>query len=269
MESTFQYRSSDISYRDIGSGKPVVLLHGFGEDSHIWDRQIEFLKGDCRLIVPDLPGSGKSLIANENWSLANTVEAMADCVLSLISSITDEPVIMLGHSMGGYVTLAFAEKNPRRSRAFGLVHSTAFADAPEKKETRRKAIGFIKAKGGYAFLKTSIPGLFGEAFTGKHPEKVEELVEESKDFTDGALIAYYEAMISRPDRVSVLKSSIVPVLFILGTEDKAVLLDDVLQQVHLPEVSYVHILQKVAHMGMWEATEAVNKHLLDFVQDIK
>lgn len=268
MEKQFQYSSAVISYRDIGKGNPVILLHGFGEDSHIWDHQIDFLKDHCRLIIPDLPGSGKSSVSNDNWSVANTVEAMADCISSLIAPITDEPVIMLGHSMGGYVTIAFAEKNPNQLRAFGFVHSTALADAPEKKEIRRKAIQFIRSRGGYSFLKTAIPGLFGEAFTKEHPEKIEELIEQSKGFADEALGAYYEAMIARPDRVSVLKSSIVPVLFILGTEDKAVPLSDTLPQVHLPEVSYVHILEKVAHMGMWEAIETMNQHLLKFVQDV-
>lgn len=265
MEKTFQYQSAEISYREIGEGKPVLLIHGFGEDSQVWNNQIDFLQKNCRMIIPDLPGSGKSKEGQP--FLASSIDVMADAIFALMDVVTTERFLVLGHSMGGYIALAMAEKHPDRLTGFGLVHSTAFADNDDKKATRRKGIGFIQKNGAAAFLETATPGLFTESYKTEHPDKVEEMLELGKKSSAEALVAYYEAMIARPDRTSVLKSSFVPVLFIIGKQDKAVLPDDVLQQVHLPNVSYVHILENAAHMGMWEEKDAVNEYLLQFIKD--
>lgn len=262
----FQFQSCKIAYRDMGTGQVVVLLHGFGEDSQIFDLQTEYLKNHYRLIVPDLPGSGQSAI---DLKLSSSIDLMADCIAALVREITDQPVILLGHSMGGYITLAFAQKYPGRLKGFGLLHSTAFADNEEKKATRRKSIDFIREKGAFPFLQTAIPGLFAETYQKHFNDKINMLVERGKQFTGDTLVSYYEAMIDRPDRTQVLSDSKVPVLFILGTEDKAAPMDDVLQQVKLPDISYFHILENVGHMGMWEATEQMNTMILKFIKDIE
>ncbi len=267
MEKSFQYKSTEIFYQDIGHGKPVLLLHGFGEDSRVWKHQIAFLQPHCRLIVPDLPGSGKT-VDNGQPLIASSIDEMAEAMFDLMEFVTGKPFTVLGHSMGGYITLAIAEKNADKLNGFGLVHSTASADNEEKKATRRKGIGFIEKNGAHAFLQTATPGLFTENYKNEHPDKVEALVEEGKNFTPQALVAYYEAMIARPDRTAILKSSFVPVLFILGKEDKAVPMDATLPQVHLPNVSYVHILENSAHMGMWEETGLMNQYLLEFIQQV-
>ena len=118
--------------------------------------------------------------------------------------------------MGGYISLAFAEKYPELLNAFGLFHSTAYADDEAKKEARRKGIEFIKNNGAAAFIKNTTPNLFSEKTKKENPELVEKLVDQSQNFSSEALIQYYEAMIQRPDRTSVLKSFQKPVLFIIG-----------------------------------------------------
>ncbi|MES2647670.1 MAG: alpha/beta hydrolase [Bacteroidota bacterium] len=280
MKKTFQYESFDIQYSDIGEGLPVILLHGFGEDSRIWNHQAEHLSSHCRLIIPDLPASGASLpLKQGNDSILKGLPASIDSLAEAIYALTKHEnlasFILLGHSMGGYISLAIAEKYGDHLMGLGLIHSTAFADNEDKKNTRRKAIDFIQKNGGYNFLQTAIPGLFGQAFNEKQPNIVNSLIEQfnpanaKKDVVDAALIAYYSAMLNRPDRTIVLKSSKVPVLFIIGTEDKAVPMADTLQQVSLPETSYVHILQQTGHMGMLEAPALVNEHLMNFINNIK
>ncbi len=270
MTHTFFYQNNTISYRSLGTGQPVVLLHGFGEDSHIFDKQIAFLQNHCWLIIPDLPGSGGSVVNKplEEDAVYSSIVSMADAVAVLIQSITTEPIVLLGHSMGGYITLAFAEKYPEQLKAFGLLHSSAFADSEEKKTARRKSIDFIQKQGAFAFLQTAIPGLFAEGYQKEHVVTVTALVESGKQFTGEALIGYYEAMIARTDRTHVLRGSKMPVLFVLGTEDKAVPIEDVLKQVHLPDVSYFHVLENVGHMGMWENTGQMNSIILKFINDI-
>lgn len=264
-----QYQSSSIFYRCAGNGRPVVLVHGFGEDGEIWNRQVDFLKAHFKLIIPDLPGSGQSAMIN-----SITIENMADTIKAILDKELPEsntPVIMIGHSMGGYITLAFAEKYPDSLKAFGLFSSSAFADSEEKKVARTKSIAFIQRFGAYEFLKTAIPALFlsGQKEptpSAPHNHDIQKLVEEGKKFTPEALTSYYQAMIARPDRIAVLKTFTGPVLFIIGTHDKAVPFEQSMQQCYLPQQSHVHILRNSAHMGMWEETDKANAALLLFLQ---
>jgi pimeloyl-ACP methyl ester carboxylesterase len=252
------YQSSKIHYRITGKGKPFLLIHGFGEDGNIWDKQVEFLKDHFQLIVPDLPGSGKSALIEDM-----SMEGMAEVVKEIMNNELQEGVIMAGHSMGGYITLAFAEKYPQLLSSFALVHSSAFADSEEKKANRLKSIEFVKKNGAYEFLKASIRGLFSEQWSRDHENEIDELVEKSKHFSDEAIIQYYRAMIARPDRTQVLRSFPGPVSFIMGVHDNAVPFQQSLQQCYLPSRSHVHILRNSAHMGMWEETSKVNTALHD------
>ena len=167
--------------------------------------------------------------------------------------------------MGGYITLAFAEKYPELLDAVGLFHSSAYADDEVKKETRKKGIEFISNNGALSFLKTSIPNLFSTKTKDENPGLVEELINMTKDFSPESLIQYYQAMIKRPDRTIVLKTFPKPLLFIAGKYDNAVPLKSSLEQCHLPGVTYFHILQNSGHMGMWEEKDATTRFLLGFL----
>lgn len=263
-ENTLQYQSAKIFYRTTGKGRPAILIHGFGEDGDIWNKQIEFLKEHFFLIIPDLPGSGQSELINDMSieGMAEVIKTLIDIELQNSSSLGGGWVGAFGHSMGGYITLALAEKYPNLVSSFALVHSSAFADSEEKKATRLKAIEFVKKNGAYDFLRTTIPGLFTEQWTAQNKDAVEMLVEKSKAFSNEAIIAYYTAMINRPDRTAVLKNFNKPILFIIGEHDKAVPFEQSMQQCYLPDHVYIHIMQNSAHMGMWEEAGKVNAALL-------
>lgn len=250
-----QYKNKNIHYRAIGNGNAVVLLHGFGEDGNIWNKIITNIK-DCHFIIPDIPGSGRSeMLEGENIS----IDDYAEVIKEILNKENIIECTIIGHSMGGYITLAFAEKYPELLTGFGLFHSSAFADDEEKKQTRRKAIEFIKSNGAYAFLRTSIPNLFA----GKlHLSEIERLIEDGKNFCNEALIQYYYAMINRPDRTQILKNFKEPVLFIIGEKDSAVPMQASLKQCYLPAISHVHILQNAAHMGMIEESEGCAAYIL-------
>lgn len=271
MQREFQFKNQTISYSIEGEGIAVILIHGFAETGAILNLQVTFLKDHCMVIVPDLPGSGLSAVKNsnpENDNKADTIEYYSDCIHALLLHENVLQCIVFGHSMGGYITLAFAERYGTFIKGFGLINSTAFADSDEKKEARRKSIAIIEKYGGHNFLKASIPGLFSQKFKTAHPEKIEQLIEQAQKFHKAVLIQYYVAMMNRPDRTNVLKRSRVPVLFVAGTEDNAVPINDVLQQVHLPEISYIHILENTAHMSMLEAATILNNHLLVFINEV-
>lgn len=264
MIKTLYYKNKRVTYHVQGQGQPVLLIHGFGEDGDIWKYQAEVLEKSFLLIIPDLPGSGFSAY-NEVFE---TIEDFAGCMAAILFHENIKHTIVLGHSMGGYIMLALKEKYADLVQAFGLVHSTAFADSEEKKEIRRKGINAIAEYGGYAFLKTTIPNLFDITFKRQFPERVNELIERGNNFPDKALQQYYRAMMLRKERKAILQDSEAPVLFVMGTGDAAVPMQDVLQQVSLPGAAFIHILENTGHMGMWESTEKLNVILTDYLNTV-
>jgi len=239
-----------------------VLLHGFGEDSTVWDFQKVTLQQHFQLIIPDLPGSGRSpLLADVS------MEALADAVYFILKNEGIEHCILIGHSMGGYITLAFAEKYTTLLKGFGLFHSSAFADDAEKITTRKKGIGFIREHGAFNFLKTSTPNLYSPATKEQQPSLIDEQIAASAGFSDKALIAYYEAMIMRPDRTEILRRAAIPVLLILGRHDTAIPLQAGLAQCYLPQLAYIHLLDQSGHMGMHEEPEICGVILTKYLSE--
>jgi pimeloyl-ACP methyl ester carboxylesterase len=268
MDHYFTYQSARYFYRTEGEGVAVVFIHGFAEDHTVWSKQVDVLKTHCKVVTPDLPGSGNSEVIHFPLS-AISIDDFAQYIQAMLQHAGIQKCILLGHSMGGYVALSFAEKYPEQLLGFGFVHSTAFADSEEKKEVRRRAIGTMAAYGSAAFVRSTTPNTFGATFKKEHPEEVEALIESGKNFTVEALQQYYTAMMNRPDRTDVLTNSKVPVSFIIGLEDVAAPAADVLKQVSLPPEAHVHTVAGVGHMGMWEAFGKVNDYLLQFIQYIQ
>ena len=263
QENSITYKTKNIFYKKYGSGKPVMLVHGFGEDGAIWNNQIGALQNDYLLLIPDLPGSGNSEILDGNNI------SISDYAAALKAILTEENITqccMIGHSMGGYITLAFAEKYPALLNSIGFVHSSAYADTEIKIATRKKAIEFIKANGSQAFLKTSTPNLFYDK--EKHKTFIENLIAAGNNFNPKALVQYYNAMINRNDTTTVLKTFTKPILFVIGQHDLAVPFADSMQQTYLPSYAYIHILRSTAHMGMQEEIENINLILASFLQSI-
>ncbi len=254
------FNGKKLAYGVAGSGKAVVLVHGFGEDGNIWQQQVPTLQNRFKIVVPHLPGSGTSDLQPDM-----SMEGLAKSVKAVVDAEGIEECAMIGHSMGGYITLAFAEIWERSLRGFGLFHSTAFADSEEKKGTRQKGIEFIKQHGAAAFLKTTLPNLYSPATKETAPALLEQQLQATGYFAPEALIQYYEAMMARPDRTHVLKHTALPVLFVLGRWDAAVPPEDGWKQCYLPQKSYIHMLDRSGHMGMIEEAEKSNQLLHDYL----
>lgn len=250
-----------VSYYDSGEGSPVMLVHGFPVDGTLWEGVAAGLKKRCRLLIPDLPGSGLSPLADNI-----TMESMADILFAILEQEKIDHCVLIGHSMGGYITLAFAEKYADQLLGFGLFHSTAFADTEEKKAGRLRSVEFMKQYGAGKFLRQMMPTLFSADYRKSNTAEMQTIIKSKEKADVNALMAYYGAMMKRPDRIHVLKQTKVPVLFVIGKEDTAVPENDVLKQVYLPVVSDTHILNHVAHLGMLEKPNASVSILKDFIQ---
>jgi pimeloyl-ACP methyl ester carboxylesterase len=265
MEKRLNYKEGTLFYSTHGKGRPVMLIHGFASDGSEWEKQIPALHDHFQLIVPDLPGSGLSDF-NTN---VHSMEDHADALAEIITDLELEKATLIGHSMGGYIALAFAEKYPEKLNALGLFHSSAYADTEEKKATRKKGIEFIKEHGVAKFQEQTIPNLFSDLTRKNNPGLVEEIIARFSNLKEESLVDYYQAMMERPDRSSVLKNIGNPVLFIAGEGDKTIPLNLMLEQSHLPGLSYFHILKNSGHMGMLEETDSSNLFLEKFLRTIE
>lgn len=252
------------AYQVTGEGAPIVLIHGFPENSTVWEHQQKQLQAQFTVITPDLPGSGNSPL-----TYPLSIESMADFVHAILLAEGIDKAVIAGHSMGGYIALTFAEKYPDLVLGLGLIHSTAAADTEEKKEARRKSIKLMEQYGSEAFVRQAMPGMFSPATKSGQPALVERLIQMGMQCKVEALIAYYEAMIKRPERKAVLQKITVPVLFQIGKDDTAVPMESVLPQVTLPSRSSIHIFEDTGHMGMWEVADECSlalQHFAEFCQ---
>lgn len=249
-----------VAYYLYGNGEQVlVLLHGFCEDASIWHKLLPELP-NCRIITLDIAGFGHSATPKEK-----TIEALAVQVEAVLSALGVDKCVLIGHSMGGYVALAFAEAYPERLRGLGLFHSHPYSDSESKRQNRLKAIEFVERNGVLPFVKQLFYSLFAPDYARQHTNLVEEKIAVAAGFSQEAVCSASYAMANRCDRSAILEKIAVPVLFICGKQDQAIEWDVSLAQVQLPLVAQVCFLAEVGHLGMVEAPALVGGAIRDFL----
>ncbi len=251
--------SPNVFYRKTGNGPVLVLLHGFPESSWLWHGVQDALAARYTLIMPDFPGSGKSLLAGHVSinDMATTVKAILDA-----EGITN--AVIAGHFMGGYVAFAFAHLYPDLVSGLSLIHSTPLADDADKVEMRKKAIDIISKGGKAAFIRQMVLGLFTDDFKRNNPEVVESQIANSMEVSEAGLINYYTAMMQRADRTDVLEKHNFPVQWVFGGLDNVIPFKKVVPFTHTSAINFVTFYPHCAHMGMYEAKENLIKDLLEF-----
>ena len=260
MIKKITFKTKVLQYNITGSGMPVIFIHGFGEDSTIWHNQVSYLENFFTVLSIDLPGTGGSnMIDKEIIDISDLAEAIHEVVK--FEKIIH--FVMIGHSLGGYVSLEYQKKYPNELVGLGLFHSTANSDSEEKKTIRKKSISFIRKNGAISFLETTIPGLFHDF---KESTAIDCIMKGIKQHRDIVLIQYYEAMMNRPSSIELLKSLTIPLLLVGGKYDEIIPLKETLRQSHLSRQTHFHILQHSAHMGMIEEIEESNTILRVFLE---
>lgn len=255
----------NLTYREAGEGLPVVFLHGFCETKDLWQSYMEPLSKVCRVFALDLPGFGENAPLTDPLTIAD----MAEQVYNTLINLGIDQCIMIGHSMGGYVALAFSEKFPSRLKGLGLFHSTAYPDSVEKKQARDKTIDFIERYGTEEFVEEFVPPLFFEGRRKDFKEEIRSMVEMGKKTARTTVVESIRAMRDRKDRTKVLEKCQCPVLFIVGKNDVAIPFSGSQGQFSLPSYSTVHILNNTGHMGMIEWEKETLFMVEQFIQRIK
>ncbi|MGM0883128.1 MAG: alpha/beta fold hydrolase [Bacillota bacterium] len=264
----------DLVYEECGSSNSnvIVLLHGFCGSSLYWHKLCPMLSGQYRVIIPDLRGHGESSVPEGIY----TMERMADDIAQLLEALRIEKVVMFGHSLGGYVTAAFAEQYPDKLTGFALIHSTVLPDSAAMKEKRIKDIAAIREKGITPFVCGIIPNLFTEEKRSEMLEEVVQMILIGQQMNPDAAIRTLEGMLQRPDRSHVLTEAKFPVLLVAGAEDADITPDLAFSVTILnaPETTYKfpHILETtfegVAHMSLVEVSDQLARVMATYLQTL-
>lgn len=257
------YNGGKIYYTDEGDGDVIVLLHGYLETSDIWGRFSGRLASGFRVISVDLPGHGSSKVYGE----CHSVEFMAGAVKSLLENLNIKKAFITGHSMGGYVALAFLELFPDMLHGYCLFHSHPFADSAETLKKRENEIKVVRSGKKYLIYPESVSNMYADINMGKFHEALQRSKDIASTVSDEGMIAALNGMMSRPSRQAVMEKGKVPCLWIMGKLDKYIACDTVLSKVNLPSNVKVIILEKSGHMGFIEEEDFSISILTRFVKE--
>jgi len=262
----YNYGIDELAYYDQGKGEQTILLiHGFGEDHAIWKNQIEFLSSHYRVIAPNLPGVHCKPLALHH-SQAPNIRKYVEVLHELMHHLHIEQYYIVGHSMGGYIGLSFADYYVNHVQGLLLFHSTTYEDNEAKKTSRMKVAEFIQEWGVSKYLETATPNLFGDAFKKTNPGIIQNVIESGSGISQEAMIQFVFAMRNRKAMTHLLQQHTIPVWMIAGDADIAVTIQDSLEQIKLLPSSNSLVLNNVGHMGMFEASDQVNEFIHQCIQ---
>lgn len=264
MNYYIHYNGGKIYYTDTGDGETVVLLHGYLETSDIWSGFAKKLSGKFRVISVDLPGHGLSKVYSEN----HTMEFMAEAVKVLLENLHITKVFLAGHSLGGYVALAFLEVYPGMLKGYCLFHSHPFADRPEAVEKREREIKIVRSAKKYLLYPDNISQMYATENLSRFREELQRSKDIASTIRDEGIIAVLNGMMNRPSRLKVMEAGKVPCLWILGRMDNYISCDEILPKVNLPANARVVVLEKSGHMGFIEEESRSVQILTDFIKGI-
>lgn len=255
------YKGAEINYYRKGSSKrTVVLLHGFLESHKVWNDYVKVLAKHNTVYVIDLPGHGES----ECLGYIHSMEAMAGCVKKVLDDNNKRKAVIVGHSLGGYVALAFGDKYPDALKGLCLFNSTAKPDTEEKVKFRNRAIQVVK-RNHEMFIKEAIPNLFVNKNTPVLRGAIKRVVNIALKTPKQGVIAALEGMKIRPDREIILRFAPYPVLCLAGKKDVVVPWRDLKSQSELCSKGSFHLSEKGGHMCFYEDKYPCLKVLEKFI----
>jgi len=260
MSSSIIYRNTQIYYTDIGKGKVVVLLHGFLENSTMWNALIPILSKHHRVVTIDLLGHGKT----ECIGYVHSMELMAETVNSVLKFLRIRRCILVGHSMGGYVALAYSELFPDTVKGLCLMNSTALADSDARKKNRNRAIKAVK-QNHKSFIRLSISNLFRPKNRTLFSNEIKIIKQEALNTPLQGIIAALEGMKIRADREAILHFGPFKKMMILSKKDPVLDFKTTLKQTQNTDVKVVELPD--GHMSHIENKKLLSYNIVHFVEN--
>lgn len=258
--SKINYNGKIVHYYTAGKGHAVVLLHGFLEDLHIWDNFVEHLSQNYKVIAIDLPGHGESELQSDVQSM----ELMANIVDYVITKENLKQICLIGHSMGGYVTMTYARIYPEKIKGIGLFHSSASGDTSKGIQNRLHSIELIEKNHNH-FMHSFIPDLFTEKHRVLLEKDILLLQKKAALISKECLLACQKGMIERQDAISIIQKSYFPIMYIIGKQDPRSNFENIIQQASLGKHVEILLLENCGHMGFLEQPDKTLNFTTAFV----
>ncbi len=252
-----------LHFTDQGQGIPLVLLHGFPFNGTIWQEQARALSDHCQIILPDLRGHGQSPAPEGVYDM----ELMARDVLKLLDTQGIEKAVIMGHSMGGYITLAAWRLAPQRFQALGLISSHALPDTEEGRQGRHKLAEEVFVQGSVVVAESMMPRLFAPGISPDEPfiEQVHTMMLNTKPL---GLMGALRGMAARPDSTPLLPGITVPTLIMIGDSDQIIPLQRTeMTAAPIPNATLVTI-ENAGHMPMLEQPHATALAIRNFLLEL-
>lgn len=262
MDQFVQLSNYKLRYRDKGQGKVILLLHGYLESLETFETFANDLSRLARVITLDLPGHGLSEFIKNTCN----IEEMADAVNELTDHLQLQKINLAGHSMGGYVALAYADKFSNKLESFCLFHSSPNADTEDKKANRQREIELVKQGKKELICKSNIPKTFSNKNQTKYAHEIERVTEIACKTPDKGIIAALEAMMNRPDRNDILKSLNMPKVSIMGKEDNFIPLPVAREIARINDLT-PFVLQTSGHMGFIEQRQECLREIFRMIYE--
>ena len=262
MIEKIEFNNTIVNFKDEGKGNVIVLLHGYLETLDVWTDFSKILSKTFRVISIDLLGHGQTGTFN-----VNTMDLMADAVDAVLTNLNIDKCVVFGHSLGGYVTLAFADNYAHKLLGFSFFHSSAYSDTDEKINNREREITLVKQGKKDLLFNTNIPKIFADENLIKFSPVIEKIKKNALQITDEGIIATLKGMMQRPDRTNVLRNTKVPVLYFIGAKDNFIPVPVALKQAELSNKIKAVVLQNSGHMGFIEEKDKSVRELSVFVND--
>jgi pimeloyl-ACP methyl ester carboxylesterase len=260
----FSYKGGRIHYSDSGKGDPIVLLHGYLESSEVWNGFAERLGSVFRVISADLPGHGLSDVYGD----VHTMEFMATAIKELTDHLGFKKVFMAGHSLGGYVALAYLELYPEHLTGYCLFHSQPFPDTPAALDKRRREIEIVKMGKKNLMYPDNVIRMFAASNLEKFAAELQRSKDIASKIPGEGIIAVLKGMMVRPSRLSFMEKGKVPCLWILGLMDNYIACEHIQTMVNLPFNARAVILKNSGHLGFIEEESQSVKVVSDFVRTL-
>lgn len=254
----FVYKNATVSYDVFGEGTTLVLLHGFLEDKNMWTSIVNYFSKKYEVITVDLLGHGHSDCLGD----IHTMEEQAHMIKSLLSYLQVKDCFLVGHSMGGYISLAFAKLFPESVRGITLMNSTAAADTEEKKKNRDRGIASVK-KNHQLFIKTAIPMLFSQDNREKHHFDIQSVISTALQMNVQGITAVLEGMKQREDLSELYQNKQFPIQMIIGAYDPVLNAQILQQQIAGTKVKATTL--SGGHMSHIESSDELIKALSTFI----
>jgi len=255
-----------VSYIDEGpdNSPTIILIHGFPLNKLMWEKQIEMLKEDFRVIAYDIRGHGNTDAGNDNFS----IELFVNDLLGLMDALKIDRTILCGFSMGGYIALNAIEAYPERFNALLLCDTNCAADMSEAKEKRLKTIENIKEQGLEKYAGESLKKLFAPISFSQHREEIGIVREMIMNTSKQSLYKTLHALAERKETCPGLHEIKVPVLIMVGKEDEITPPAAASTMHEKIKSSTIHIIDHAGHMSNMENPDQFNNHLTKFLKTI-